>query len=154
MLSNDAKAATFAITDTKLYVPVVNLSTQDNAKLLKQLKSSFKSAINWNKHQSKLTIQAPNPYLDYLIDPSFLGVNRLFALSFENNTDRTVYIKHYLPTVEIKNYNVMIYGKKSFDQPVKNLLRRYDNIRKNETCQGGYYTTRCFSLLKKRKKPL
>ena len=54
----------FAITDTKLYVPVVTLSTNDNAKLLTQLKSSFKSTINWNKYQSKVTIEQPNSYLD------------------------------------------------------------------------------------------
>ena len=47
------QATTFAITDTKLYVPVVTLSTQDNAKLLQQLKSGFKRTINWNKHHSK-----------------------------------------------------------------------------------------------------
>ena len=79
VLSNDAKAAVFAITDTKLYVPIVTLSTQDNAKLLQQLKSGFKRTIDWNKYQSKVTTQAPNPYLDYLIDPSFEGVNRLFC---------------------------------------------------------------------------
>ena len=45
--------ATFAITDTNLYVPVVTLSTQDNAKLLQQLKSGFKRVINWNKYLSK-----------------------------------------------------------------------------------------------------
>ena len=42
----------FKITDTKLYVPVVTLSTQDNAKLLQLLKSGFKRTINWNKYQS------------------------------------------------------------------------------------------------------
>ena len=52
----------------------------------------------------------PNTYLDYLIDPSFQGVNRRFVLSFENTTDRTVHTKHYLPTVKIKDYNVMIDG--------------------------------------------
>ena len=45
--------ATFAITDTKLYVPIVTLSTQDNAKLLQQLKSGVKRVINWNKYLSK-----------------------------------------------------------------------------------------------------
>ena len=48
---------TFAITDTKLYVPVVTLSTQDNAKLLEQLKSDFKGTMNWNKYESKVTVQ-------------------------------------------------------------------------------------------------
>ena len=79
-------------------------------------------------NQSKTTIQVPNPYLDYLTDPSFLGVNRLFASSFENTTDRTVHTKYYLPTVEIKDYNVMIDGGNFFDQPLKNNLRTYDNI--------------------------
>ena len=45
--------ATFAITDTKLYVPVVSFSTQDNSKLLQQLKSGFKRVVNWNKYLSK-----------------------------------------------------------------------------------------------------
>ena len=62
----------------------------------------------------------PNLYLDYLINLSFQGVNRLFVLSFENNTDRAVHTKYYLSTVEIKNYNVMINGQNFFDQPVKN----------------------------------
>ena len=48
-----AQATTFSIIDTKLYVPIVTLSTQDNAKLLQQLKSGFKRTINWNKFQSK-----------------------------------------------------------------------------------------------------
>ena len=61
----------FAITDTKLYVPVVTLSTQDNIELLKQLESGFQRIINWNKYQSKLTEQTQNRYLDFLIDPRF-----------------------------------------------------------------------------------
>ena len=73
----------FTMTDTKLYVPVVTLSTQDNSKLLQQLKSCFKRTFNWNKYQSKITVQEQNRYLDYLIDPSFQGINRLFILSFE-----------------------------------------------------------------------
>ena len=61
----------FLITDTKLYVPVITLSTQDNAKLLKKLKSGFKRTINWNKYQSKMSTERQNNYLDYSIDPSF-----------------------------------------------------------------------------------
>ena len=49
-------------------------------KILRQLKSGFKSKINWNKYQSKVTTQASNQYLDYLIDPSFQGVNRIFVM--------------------------------------------------------------------------
>ena len=115
VLSNDTKATTFAITDTKLYVLLVTFSTKDNVKLLQQLKSG---TINWSKYQSKVTIQLPNPYLDHLIDPIFQGVNRLFGLSFEITTDRTVHRKYYLPTVEIKDY-VMFNRQNLFNQPVK-----------------------------------
>ena len=107
------------------------------------MKSGFKSTINWKKYQTKVTIQAPNPNLDYLIDPSLQGVNRIFALSFENNTDRTVHTKYCLPTVERKDYNVMIDGQNFFDQPLKNNLRLNDNIGKIVTGQGDDYTTGC-----------
>ena len=79
----------FKITETKLYVPVVTLSTQDNAKLLQQLKSGFKRTINWNKYESNIKTFPQNRYLNPLINPSFQGVNRLFVLSFENEYDRT-----------------------------------------------------------------
>ena len=65
MLSSDTEATTFAITDTELYVPVVTLSTLDNRNKLQQLKSGSKETINWNKYQSKITIQVPKPYLDF-----------------------------------------------------------------------------------------
>ena len=66
-----------AITDTKLYVPVVTLSTHDNVKLLHQLKSGFKRKIIWNKSESSIKTFAQNRYLNHLIKPSFQGVNRL-----------------------------------------------------------------------------
>ena len=112
--------ATFAITDTKLYVPVVTLSTQDNAKLLQQLKSGLKRVVNWNKYFSKPELLGQNPSLNHLVKPSFQGVNRLFILAFESDTQRTSAKGYYLPNVEIKDYNVMINGENFFDQPVKN----------------------------------
>ena len=59
VISNAAanKATTFAITDTKLHVPVLTLLTDDNGKLLQQLKSGFQKTINWDKYQSKVTIK-------------------------------------------------------------------------------------------------
>ena len=71
-----AEATTFSITDTKLYVPVVTLSSQDNSKLLEQLQSGFKRTINWNKYQTKVSTERQNLYLDFLINPSFQGVNK------------------------------------------------------------------------------
>ena len=108
VMSSANRETKFKITDTKLYVPVVTLTTQDNVKLLQQLKSGFKRTITWKKYQRKVSPEALNLYLDFLIDPSIQGVNRLFVLSFEDKEDRTVQTKYYLPTVEIKNYNVMI----------------------------------------------
>ena len=112
--------ARFAITDTKLYVPVVTLSTQENTKFFQQLKSGFKRVINWNKYLSKPELLAQNTNLNHLVKPSFQGVNRLFVLAFENDDNRTSNKQYYLPTVEIKDYNIMINGENFFDQPIKN----------------------------------
>ena len=96
-------------------VTVVTLSTQDNARLLQQLKLGFKRTINWNKCISKVTVQERNQYLDYLIDPNFERVNRLFILSFEKDTGQASYNRYYLPLIEIKDYSVKINGKKIFN---------------------------------------
>ena len=135
--------ATFAITDKKCYIPVVTLSTQENTKFLQQLKSGFKRIFNWNKYLSKPELLAQNPNLNYLVEPSFQGVNRLFVLAFENDDDRTSDDQYYLPTIEIKDYNVMINGENFFDQPIKNNKVTYENIRKIATDQGDDYTTGC-----------
>ena len=81
--------ATFKITDTKLYVPVVTLSTKDDNNFLEQLKSGFKRTIKWSKYRSEMTNQTKTNHLNHLIDPTFTKVNRLFVLSFENEEDRT-----------------------------------------------------------------
>ena len=107
------------------------------------MKSKFKSIINWNKHESKVSIQKQNQFLNYLSDPGFQGVNRLFALSFENDAHPESHKRYFLVTVEIKNYNVTIEGKIFFDQPVKNDIRTYENIGKIATCEGDDYTIGC-----------
>ena len=134
--NNTNQGATFAITETEIYVPVVTLSTQDNAKLLQQLKSGFKRIINWNKYLSKPELLAQNPNLNHLVEPSFQRVNRLFVLAFENDAQRTSNKIYCFPNVEIKDYNDMIDGKNFFDQPVKNNKITYENIRKIANGQG------------------
>ena len=141
--NNANQAATFTITNTKLYVPVVTLSTQENAKFLQQLKSGFKRVINWNKYLSKPKLLAENPNLNHLVELSFQGVNRLFVLAFENDDHRISTKRYNLPTVETKDYNIMINGEKFFDQPIKNNKVTYENIRKIATGQGDDYTTGC-----------
>ena len=66
VITNSTGAGRFATTDTRLYVPVVTLSTQENTKLLQQLKS----VINWNKYLSKPELLAQNPNLNHLVEPS------------------------------------------------------------------------------------
>ena len=85
---------TLTITETNLYVPVVTLSTNDNSKLLPQLKNGFKRTIIWNN-------------VNHLIDPSFQGMNRLFVLAFEDDAQRTSNKQYYIPNVEIKDYIVI-----------------------------------------------
>ena len=81
--NNPPTGLEFQITDTILYVPVVTLSKENDIKLLEKLKSEFKRTIKWNKYRSQMTIQNNNNTLNYLIDPTFTNVNRLFVLSFE-----------------------------------------------------------------------
>ena len=112
--------ATFKITDTKLYVPVVTLSTKDDNNFLEQLKSGFKRTIKWNKYRSEMTNQTKTNHLYHLIDPTFTKFNRLFVLLFENEEDRTSFSKYYVPRVEIKDF--------FFDVPVKNEEEAYEKL--------------------------
>ena len=88
-----------------------------------------------------MTIQ-PQNNLNYLIDPTFTNVNRLFVLSFSrnNNTDsRYSYSNYYKPKVEIKTFNVLIDGKSFFDLPLKNEEEAYEKI--TEISNNNDYTT-------------
>ena len=134
---------TFTITETNLYVLVVTLSTQDNSKLLPQLKSGFKRTISWNKYLAKQELLAQNSNLNHLIEPSFQGVNRLLVLAFKDDAQRISRKRYYIPNVEIKDYNVMIDGKNFFDQPINSMIKTYENIRKITIGQGDDYTTCC-----------
>ena len=117
------------------------LLTQENIKALKKLESDFKRTINWNKYLAKTANQAQDRYSDFLIYPSFQGVNRLFVLSSKEDNGRESHKQYSLPTEGIKDYNAMIDGRNVFDQPIKNDLKTYDNIRKIETGQGDDFTT-------------
>ena len=115
--------ATLKIINTKLYIPVVTLSKENDIKLLEKLKTWFKRTIKWNKYISQMTIQPQNNNLSYLIGPTFTNVNRLFVLSFrriagENNITkdhRDSFSHYYVPNVKIKDFNVLIDGKGFFD---------------------------------------
>ena len=77
---NVLTGATCKIRDTKLYAPVVTLSAENDNKLFEQLKTRFKRTIKWNKYRSEMSNQTRSNNLNYLIDPTFTKVNRLFVL--------------------------------------------------------------------------
>ena len=114
--------ATFKINDTKLHISVVTLSKENDAKLLEQLKTGFKRTVKWNKCRSQIIAQPQNNNLNYLIDQTFININRLFVLSFARNNagdNRDSFSYYYVPNVEIKDFNVLIDRKSFFDLPVK-----------------------------------
>ena len=142
----------FQITETKLYVPVVILSTENDKQRLEQLKSGFKKTVKQNKYKSQMTIKSKNINLNYLIDPKFTKVNRLFVLSFARSAEgnRDSFSNYYVPGVEIKDFNVLIDGKSFFDLPVKNEEEQYEKIiemsRNNDYTSGNLLD---FSYFKK-----
>ena len=104
----------FQITDTKLYVPDVTLSKENDTKLLEQLKIGFKRTIKWNKYRSQMIVQPQNNNLNYLIDPTFTNVNILFVLPFARDNagdNRDSFSDYFVPNVEIKDFNILIDGK-------------------------------------------
>ena len=152
------------ITNTKLYVPVVTLSTKDNNNLTEQLNDGIKRSIYWNQYVSKLfTEQAANKtgITRFPLDAAFQEVNRLFILAFEdtradeaadapaqqnlavNRVIRTSYRKYFVPRVDITSYNVLIDGRNFYDQPINDLIRKYDEIRKIATRKGDNYASGC-----------
>ena len=133
------ESATFKIKDCKLYVPVVTLSAENDNTFLEQLKTGFKRTIKWNKYRLEMPNQTKNNNLNYLIDPTFTNVNRLFVLTFENEDDRTFFSKYYVPKVEITDFNVLIDGKPFFEIPVENKEETYEAI--IEMTKTNNYTT-------------
>ena len=146
ILSNVAGNSTFKITDAKLYVPVVTLSTEDNAKLSKLLTEGFKRSVYWNEYKviPEQRYNA-NDNIRKLIDPSWQGIKRLSVHAYLNDANSTAnsHRKYFLPRAEIKNYNIEIDGRNFYDQPINDSIKQYDEVRKISTGQGDDYTTGC-----------
>ena len=93
------------------------------------IKQVFKRTISWNKYKSEITTQTKYNNLDYLIDPTFRNINKLFVHSFKNgNNDppKDQFNKYYMPLVEIKGFDALIDNKTFFGQPVKNKQEAYE----------------------------
>ena len=106
ILSSAGTGATFTITDTKFYVPIVTLKIEDNAKLSKLLSERFKISIYWNRYKAILTDYAADSFIRERLDASFQGVNKLFVLPYaygNNITNENSYRRYFLPRLKIKN---------------------------------------------------
>ena len=154
------REATFKITSTKLYVPIVILSTKDNVNLTKQLNEEFKRSVYWNEYKPKIESKEAdkNNLTRFPLDASFQGTNRLFVLPFNNTNEndnevtagntanriqRDSHRKYFLPRIDLTNYNVLIDGRDFYDQSINYQIKKYDEIRKIATGKGDDYTSGC-----------
>ena len=139
------RETTFKITSTKLYVPVVTLSTKGNVNLTKQLNEGIKRSVYCNEYKLKIESKETdrNNLTRFPLHASFQGTNKWFVLAFNNTTEndnevpgsntanrvqRDRHRKYFLPRVDITNYNVLIDGRNFHDQPINNQIKKYDEI--------------------------
>ena len=146
ILSNQAGNAVFIINDTKLYVPVVTLSKEDNKDFIDQQNKGFQRSIYWNEYKTKEQNEdADNNVFKYInLDPSFQVVNRLFVMACsraDNEPNRNSRQKYYLPRIDLKKYNVIIDGRNFYDNSIKSDIEKYRELKKVMIGKGEDYTT-------------
>ena len=151
--NNDANAAdaannpVFIINDTKLYIPVVTLSKEDNKAFIDQQNKGFQGSIYWNEYKTKGQDEVANvnAFKYISLDPSFQGVNRLFVMAYDNvNANRSTRdgrTRYYLPTIDINKYNVIIDGRNFYDNPIESDIEKYRELQKVMIGKGEDYTT-------------
>ena len=134
LLSNQDGNAVFIIDDTKLYVPVVTLSKEDNKDFNKQQNKGFQRSIYWNEYKTKeINENADATVFKYMnLDPSFQGVNRLFVMAYNRVDDqptRNGQRKYYLPRIDLEKYNVIIDGRNFYDNPIESDTEKYRELK-------------------------
>ena len=148
VLSTDAGDAVFIINDTKLYVPVVTLSKEDNKDFIEQQNKGFQRSIYWNEYKTKeksKDVNANNANIVRYIslDPSFQGVNRLFIMAYSrlnnNQPTRNDRRKYYLLRIDLKKY-VVLDGRNFYDNPIKSNIEKYRELKKVMIRKGEDYT--------------
>ena len=145
-LSTDAGEAVFIINDTKLDVPVVTLSKEDNKDFIEQQNKGFQRSIYWNEYKTKeINEDADANVFKYInLDPSFQGVNRLFAMAYnrvDGQPNRDNRQKYYLPRISLNKYNVITDGGNFYDKPIKSDIEKYRELKKVMIGKGEDYTT-------------
>ena len=136
VLSTAADDAVFIINDTKLYVPVVTLSKEDNKDFIEPQNKGFQRSIYWNEYKTKEKDEDGNANaVKYInLDPPFEGVNRLFLMAYsradDNQTNRNGQRKHYLPRIDLNKYNVIIDRRNFYDNPIESDIEKYRELKK------------------------
>ena len=153
VLYNQGHNSIFQITKCELYMPIVTLNTENNNKLSELLSKGFERTVVWNEYKSKMervTIpQNDNMFRRITLDVSFQGVSNLFAAAYEtNDIERHANTeesrrRYYLPSAEIKDYNVLIDGRNFYDQNVNSSILRYNELLKMTTGRSEDYSTGC-----------
>ena len=146
VLSTDAGAAVFIINDTKMYVPVVSLSKEDNKDFIEQQNKGFQRSIYWNEYKTKeINENADANVFKYInLDPSFQGVNRLFVMAYNRangQPTRNGQQKYYLPRIDLEKYNVIIDGTNFYDNPIESDIEKYRELKKVMIGKEEDYTT-------------
>ena len=146
MLSTGAGEAVFIINDTKLYVPVVTLSKEDNKGFIEQQNKGFQRSIYWNKYKTKeINEDADANVFKYInLDLSFQGVNRLFVMAYnrvDGQPTRNGQRKYYLPRISLNKYNVIIDGRNFYDNPIESDIEKYRELKKVMIGKREDYTT-------------
>ena len=146
VLSTDAGNAVFIINDTKMYVPVVTLSKEDNKDFIEQQNKGFQRSIYWNEYKTKeINENADANVFKYInLDPSFQGVNRLFVTAYnrvDGQPNRDDQRKYYLSRIDLNKYNVIIDGRNFYDNPIESDIEKYRELKKVMIGKGEDYTT-------------
>ena len=146
VLSTDAGNAVYIINDTKMYVPVVTLSKEDNKDFIKQQNKGFQRSIYWNEYKTKeINENADANVFKYInLDPSFQGVSRLFVTAYNSangQPTRNGQRKYYLPRIDLNKYNVIIDGRNFYDNPIESDIEKYRELKKVMIGKGEDYTT-------------
>ena len=145
VLSTDAGNSVFIINDTKIYVPVVTLSKEDNKDFIEQQNKGFPRSIYWNEYKTKeINENADANVFKYInLDPSFQGVNRLFVTAYsrvDGQPNRDGQRKYYLPRIDLNKYNVIIDGRHFYDNPIESDIEKYRELKKVMIGKGEDYT--------------
>ena len=147
VLSNQTGNAVFIINDTKLYVPVVTLSKEDNKDFIEQQNKGFQRSIYWNEYKTKEQTEDGNANsVKYInLNPYFHDVNRLFVMAYSRENDdqptRNGQTKYYLPRIDLKKYNVIIDERNFYDYPIESDIEKYRELKKVMIGKGEDYTT-------------